>query len=40
VVFAGLALAGQGDRAERVALATWPETPAENPQSEQTVGSC
>jgi drug/metabolite transporter (DMT)-like permease len=40
VVLVGLALAGQGDRAEKVAEATWPDAPAENLQAEQTIGSC
>jgi drug/metabolite transporter (DMT)-like permease len=40
VVLVGLALAGQGDRTEKIATAIWPEVPAEKPQVEQTVGSC
>jgi drug/metabolite transporter (DMT)-like permease len=37
VVLVGLALARQGDRTEKVAQASWPETPAEGACSEQTV---
>jgi drug/metabolite transporter (DMT)-like permease len=37
VVLVGLALARQGDRSEKVAQASWPETPADGACSEQTV---
>jgi drug/metabolite transporter (DMT)-like permease len=37
VVLAGLALARQGDRTEKVAQASWPEAPAAGAYSEQTV---
>lgn len=37
VVLAGLALARQGDRSEKLAQASWPEAPAEGACSEQTV---
>ena len=37
VVLAGLALARQGDRTEKVAQASWPEAPVEGACSEQTV---
>jgi drug/metabolite transporter (DMT)-like permease len=37
VVLAGLVLARQGDRTEKVAEASWPEMPAEGVASEQTV---
>jgi drug/metabolite transporter (DMT)-like permease len=37
VVLVGLVLARQGDRSEKVAQASWPETPAEGTYSEQTV---
>jgi drug/metabolite transporter (DMT)-like permease len=38
VVLAGLALARQGDRTEKVAQATWPEMPAGEGHAEQTIG--
>jgi drug/metabolite transporter (DMT)-like permease len=38
VVLAGLALARQGDRTEKVAQATWPEMPAGDGHAEQTIG--
>jgi hypothetical protein len=37
VVLAGLALARQGDRTEKVDQASWPEAPAAGAYSEQTV---
>lgn len=37
VVLAGLVLARQGDRTEKVAEASWPETPVDGAMSEQTV---
>lgn len=37
VVLVGLALARAGDRSERVAQATWPETPAQRATIERTV---
>ena len=37
VVLVGLALARQGDRTEKVAQASWPETPLDGACSEQTV---
>jgi drug/metabolite transporter (DMT)-like permease len=37
VVLAGLALARQGDRTEKVAQASWPEAPVAGAYSEQTV---
>ncbi len=37
VVLAGLVLARQGDRTEKVAEASWPEMPADGAASEQTV---
>lgn len=37
VVLAGLVLARQGDRTEKVAQASWPEAPVTGPASEQTV---
>jgi drug/metabolite transporter (DMT)-like permease len=39
VVLLGLALARYGDRTEKVAEATWPETPAQYSPAEQTFGS-
>jgi drug/metabolite transporter (DMT)-like permease len=38
VVLAGLVLARQGDRTEKVAEATWPEMPAGDGHTEQTIG--
>jgi len=38
VVLAGLVLARQGDRTEKVAQASWPEMPAGDGHSEQTIG--
>src|SRR6476469_5391298 len=38
VVLAGLALARQGDRSEKVAQAGWPEAPVDGACSEQTIG--
>ena len=37
VVLVGLALARQGDRSEKVAQASWPETPAQPIAIERTV---
>ncbi|UNB51293.1 DMT family transporter [Mycolicibacterium sp. YH-1] len=37
VVLVGLALARQGDRSEKIAQATWPETPAQPVDIERTV---
>jgi drug/metabolite transporter (DMT)-like permease len=37
VVLVGLALARQGDRTDKVALASWPDAPVEGAGSEQTV---
>jgi drug/metabolite transporter (DMT)-like permease len=38
VVLAGLVLARQGDRSDKVAELTWPEMPAGDGHPEQTVG--
>jgi drug/metabolite transporter (DMT)-like permease len=38
IVLAGLVLARQGDRSEKVAQATWPDLPTGETSSEQTVG--
>jgi hypothetical protein len=38
VVLAGLVLARQGDRSEKVAQATWPDLPTGETSAEQTVG--
>jgi drug/metabolite transporter (DMT)-like permease len=38
VVLAGLVLARQGDRSEKVAQATWPDSPTGETSAEQTVG--
>jgi drug/metabolite transporter (DMT)-like permease len=38
VVLGGLVIARQGDRTEKVAEASWPETPVDGLTSEQTVG--
>ena len=38
VVLAGLVLARQGDRTEKVAQATWPEMPAGDGPAGQTIG--
>jgi drug/metabolite transporter (DMT)-like permease len=38
VVLAGLVLARAGDRTEKVAQASWPEMPAGDGHSEQTIG--
>ncbi|MDT5070910.1 MAG: hypothetical protein QOH82_230, partial [Mycobacterium sp.] len=37
VVLAGLVLARQGDRTEKVAEASWPEMPVDGATAEQTV---